>query len=92
MSDELCFLSVADAARQIRDRSIAGCILERIAAVDGQLSSYITVTGDLARVQARVAEGEIANGNYRGPLHGISFGLKDMIDTHDILTTAHSNQ
>ena len=58
--------------------------------IDGQLNAFITVTADLAREQARAAEDEIASGDYRGPLHGIPFGLKDMIDTRGILTTAHS--
>ena len=61
MSDELCFLSVADAARRLRDRSLSPvelteAYLDRIAAIDGQLNAYITVTADLARRQAREAE------------------------------------
>ena len=61
MSDELCFLSVADAARRLRDRSLSPvelteAYLDRIAAIDGQLNAYITVTADLARRQARAAE------------------------------------
>jgi aspartyl-tRNA(Asn)/glutamyl-tRNA(Gln) amidotransferase subunit A len=88
-------LSVADAARRLRDRSLSPvelteAYLDRIAAIDGQLNAYITVTANLARRQARAAEGEIASGVYRGPLHGIPFGLKDIIDTSGILTTAHS--
>src|SRR6185295_15797452 len=95
MSNELCFLSVADAARRLRDRSLSPvelteAYLDRIAAIDGQLNAYITVTAELARRQARAAEVELASGAYRGPLHGIPFGLKDIIDTRGILTTAHS--
>jgi Asp-tRNA(Asn)/Glu-tRNA(Gln) amidotransferase A subunit family amidase len=95
MSDELCFLSVAEAARGLRSRSLSPvelteAYLDRIAAIDGQLNAYITVTADLARRQARAAESELASGDWRGPLHGIPFGLKDMFDTRGILTTAHS--
>src|SRR6185436_9337519 len=86
MSEELCYLSVADAAGRLRDRSLSPvelteAYLDRIAAIDGQLNAYITVTADHARRQAREAEGELASGACRGPLHGIPFGLKDMIDT-----------
>jgi aspartyl-tRNA(Asn)/glutamyl-tRNA(Gln) amidotransferase subunit A len=95
MSDDLCFLTIADAARRIRARSLspvelADAYLARIAAIDGQLNAYITVTADLARGQAKDAEAEIMRGACRGVLHGIPFGLKDMIDTRGILTTAHS--
>ena len=95
MSDELCFLSIAEAARRIRLKrlspvELAAVHLARIAAIDGQLNAYITVTADLARSQARTAEAEIMRGQHRGPLHGIPFGLKDMIETRGIRTTAHS--
>lgn len=95
MSDELCYLSIAEAARRIRARTLSpveltDAYLARIEALDGQLNAFITVTVDLAREQARSAEAEIAKGHYRGPLHGIAFGLKDMIETRGVLTTAHS--
>ena len=95
MSGELCYLSIAEAARRIRARTLSpveltDAYLARIEALDGQLNAFITVTVDLAREQARSAEAEIAKGNYRGPLHGIAFGLKDMIETRGVLTTAHS--
>jgi aspartyl-tRNA(Asn)/glutamyl-tRNA(Gln) amidotransferase subunit A len=89
------YFTIAEAAKRIRARTLSpveltDAYLSRIAEVDGQLSAFITVTADIAREQARVAEAEIANGNYRGPLHGIGFGLKDMIETRGVLTTAHS--
>lgn len=95
MSDALCFLSIAEAAQRLRSRALTpvaltDAYLERIAAIDPQLNAYITVTADLAQRQAREAEAEIARGAYRGSLHGIPFGLKDMFDTRGILTTAHS--
>ena len=58
--------------------------------INGQLSAYITVTGDLARAQAKQAEQDIAAGNYRGPLHGIPFALKDIYNTAGILTSGGS--
>ncbi|MEZ5366517.1 MAG: amidase [Bryobacterales bacterium] len=60
----------------------------RIEALDPKLNSYITVTADLARAQARTAEQEIRAGEWRGPLHGIPYAAKDLCFTKGILTTA----
>jgi aspartyl-tRNA(Asn)/glutamyl-tRNA(Gln) amidotransferase subunit A len=95
MNDEVHFLTVARAAELIRTRKLspvelAQAYLDRIAALDPQLNAYVTVTADLAREQAREAEQEIAKGRYRGPLHGIPFGLKDIYNTRGILTSACS--
>ena len=65
--------------------------LARIAALDGELRSYLRVTADLARAQARTAEQEIRAGRYLGPLHGIPLGLKDLICTRGIPTTCASS-
>jgi aspartyl-tRNA(Asn)/glutamyl-tRNA(Gln) amidotransferase subunit A len=54
------------------------------------LNAFITVTADLARAQAEQAAREIAEGRYRGPLHGIPISLKDLIDTRGIRTTCGS--
>jgi len=64
--------------------------LHRIATLDPMLDAFITVTAELARSQARTAEREIMRGRWRGPLHGIPFGLKDIYDTRGILTSGHS--
>ena len=95
LSDELCFLSIAEASRQIAARALspvalAEAYLARIAAIDPQLNAYITVTTDLALQQASAADAELQRGVNRGRLHGIPFGMKDMVDTAGILTTAHS--
>ena len=95
MNEELCFLSVADAAARLRARTVsaielADAYLERIATVDDQTHAYITVTADLARAQAERADRELAQGRDRGRLHGIPFGLKDMFETRGVRTTAHS--
>jgi Asp-tRNA(Asn)/Glu-tRNA(Gln) amidotransferase A subunit family amidase len=61
--------------------------LRRIQTWDPRLRSVITVTRDLAMQQARQADREIAAGRYRGPLHGIPWGGKDLLDTAGIRTT-----
>jgi len=92
---EVHFLSIAEAARLIRSRKLspvelAQAHLERISELDGQLSAFITLTAELALKQARQAEREIARRRYRGPLHGIPIGLKDIYNTKGILTSGHS--
>ena len=92
---ELHYLTIAEAGPLLRDRQISPvelvqAYLDRIEAVDGLLHSYVTLLPERALAQAAEAESEIANGNYRGPLHGIPIGLKDLYDTAGILTTAMS--
>ena len=55
-----------------------GC-LARIEKLNPTLNAFITVTAEAALKQAQSAEDEIAHGNWRGPLHGIPIGLKDLI-------------
>lgn len=55
--------------KQVSPLEVTQCLLDRIAAVDGRLHSYATVTADRALASARSAEGEILAGRYRGPLH-----------------------
>ena len=95
MDANLHFLTVAESARLIKARKLSPveltrAHLDRIAALDPQLNACITVTADLAVKQAKKAEREIAKGDYRGPLHGIPFGLKDIYNTKGILTSGHS--
>jgi aspartyl-tRNA(Asn)/glutamyl-tRNA(Gln) amidotransferase subunit A len=95
MADELHFSTIAQASELIRSRKLSPVeltqtYLKRIADLDPQLNAFITVTADLALQQARAAEQEIASGRYRGPLHGIPFGLKDIYGTRGILTSGHS--
>ena len=90
-------LTLADAAEQIRSGRLSPVeltreCLERIESLDPALNAFITVTADLALEQARCAEADIAGGNYRGLLHGIPIGLKDLLDTAGVRTTAGSNQ
>src|SRR5579863_10725277 len=89
------FLTIAEAARLIEKRELSPVALvdsrlDRIARLDGKLNSFIRVLGDEARADARTAEAEIAAGKYRGPLHGIPIGLKDIYETAGVATTGHS--
>jgi len=90
-------LTLLTAADQIRTRKLSPIELTReclanIDRLNPTLNAFITVTADLALAQAQRAEEEISAGNYRGPLHGIPFALKDNIDTAGVLTTAGSDQ
>ena len=64
--------------------------LRRIERLDPQLNSYLTVTAELALAQARQAEAEIRGGCKRGPLHGVPYAAKDLLDTRGIRTTVGS--
>jgi aspartyl-tRNA(Asn)/glutamyl-tRNA(Gln) amidotransferase subunit A len=64
--------------------------LDRIEKLNPTLNAFITVTADQARVQAQQVEEEILNADWRGPLHGVPIGLKDLIDTAGTRTTAAS--
>jgi Asp-tRNA(Asn)/Glu-tRNA(Gln) amidotransferase A subunit family amidase len=73
--------------RQLTSTRLTQIYLERIQRFDPTLHCIITLTSDLALKQAKQADQEIAAGKYRGPLHGIPWGGKDLLDTAGILTT-----
>ena len=90
-------LPLTEAAEQIRNRRLSPLeltrhCLSRIEQLNPTLNAFIAVTADSALQDARRAEAEIAAGNWRGPLHGIPIGLKDLFDTAGVRTTAASNQ
>ena len=92
---DLNFLSIAEASKLIKARKISPAdiveaALSRVEEIDQQLNAFVTVTADLALKQAKEAEQEIAQLKYRGPLHGIPIGLKDIYSTAGILTSAGS--
>jgi aspartyl-tRNA(Asn)/glutamyl-tRNA(Gln) amidotransferase subunit A len=92
---ELHFITVAEAARRIARRELSPVeltetYLQRIGAFDDQLQSFVTLTADLARRQAKAAEPEIMRDGPRSPLHGIPYCLKDIVETAGIRTTGQS--
>ncbi len=92
-SDEaIAFAPVTQLSRWIESRLITSerltnIYLGRIDRLDGKIRSVITRTADHAQARARAADAEIAAGKYRGPLHGIPYGVKDLLDTKGIPTT-----
>ncbi len=90
--EDIAFAPVTSLARWIETRALGSerltrIYLERITRFDPKLRCVITATPDLAIEQARRADAEIAAGKYRGPLHGVPFGVKDLLDTKGIRTT-----
>ena len=88
-------ISIAEASDLLRRKQISpvelttSC-LARIEQLNPTINAFITVMHDSALDQAREAEEEILAGNWRGPLHGIPIGLKDLIDTAGVKTTCAS--
>src|SRR5947199_218797 len=85
------YLTIADAARLIQTKELSPVELvesrlDRIAKFDDRLHSFIRLLADEARRDARAAEKEIMAGRYRGPLHGIPIGLKDIYETAGVAT------
>ena len=96
MSDDLCFSSVYDLARMIRKKEVspvevAEAHLRRIEALNPEIFAYQTVTAEAAMEAARAAEAEIMKGQWRGPMHGVPYGAKDIVDTAGVLTTNGSS-
>jgi Asp-tRNA(Asn)/Glu-tRNA(Gln) amidotransferase A subunit family amidase len=90
--DAIAFAPVTELSRWIESRQLSSerltqIYLARIDRLDGKIRSVITVTRDHALMRAKAADAEIAAGKYRGPLHGIPYGVKDLLDTKGIATT-----
>jgi Asp-tRNA(Asn)/Glu-tRNA(Gln) amidotransferase A subunit family amidase len=89
---DIAFASVAELgalieSRRLTSRELTEICLDRIGRYDRQLEAVITLTADVARRQADAADAEIKAGRYRGPLHGIPYGAKDLLATRGIPTT-----
>jgi aspartyl-tRNA(Asn)/glutamyl-tRNA(Gln) amidotransferase subunit A len=87
--------TIAEAARLIERRELSPveltkACLARIERLDGRINSFLLTRPEAALAEAATAEREIMSGRYRGPLHGIPIGLKDIFNTAGIRTTAHS--
>lgn len=90
--EELAFASVPELAGLIRTRKISPVeltkmYLARLKRFGPKLNCVVTLTEELALAQAQQAEAEISRGKYRGPLHGIPWGAKDLLATKGIRTT-----
>ena len=75
-------------SREVSPVEVVDACLSRIEETEPTLNSFITLLPDQAREAAQRAESEIARGNYRGPLHGIPVGLKDLFNTAGVKTTS----
>ena len=85
------YRSLSETARLLQTKAISPVeltrhMLDRVAAVDRNLKSYVTVMADRALDAARRAEAEIQSGRYRGPLHGMPIGMKDLCYTRGVAT------
>ncbi len=90
--DELAFYSIGELAaliksRQLTSEALTRFYLDRLKKYGPKLECVITLTEDLALRQARRADAELRAGKYRGPLHGIPYGVKDLLATKGIRTT-----
>ncbi len=90
--EEIAFSTVTKLSRWIESRKLTSerltrIYLDRLERFDPKLHCVITLTRDSALAQAKKADAEIAAGKYRGALHGIPWGAKDLLDTAGIATT-----
>lgn len=90
--EELAFLSVRELAEYVRTKKVSSVALTemyltRLKRYDATLHLAVTLTEDRALTQAREADREIAAGKYRGPLHGLPWGAKDLLAVKGYPTT-----
>ena len=89
---DIAFATVTQLSRWIQQKKLTSTrltniYLERLQRFDPKLRCVITLTRDFALARAKQCDAEIAAGHYRGPLHGIPYGVKDLLDTAGIPTT-----
>jgi aspartyl-tRNA(Asn)/glutamyl-tRNA(Gln) amidotransferase subunit A len=92
IGEDVLFASVRELgatlrARKVSSQELTEAYLQRLETIGPKLGSVVTVTHELALAQARESDREIAAGRYRGPLHGVPFGVKDLLATKGIPTT-----
>jgi amidase len=90
--DDLPFATIAELAVAYRARTVSPvevtqAMLERIARLEPSLHSFVTVTPEIALEQARRAQAEFGRGEFRGPMHGVPVGIKDLCETQGVRTT-----
>jgi aspartyl-tRNA(Asn)/glutamyl-tRNA(Gln) amidotransferase subunit A len=93
--NDLAYLSLADGSALLGTKKLSPvewthALLDRIAAIDPAYNTFLAVTADRAMAQAKQAEAEIANGQWRGPMHGVPYAAKDIFDIEGMATTCHS--
>ena len=93
MPEQIHYLGLLDVARRIRDRSltseaVTAALLKRIDDLNPRLNCFLNVLRDQALEAAREADREIEQGFWRGPLHGVPIGLKDILHMKDLPTSA----
>ncbi len=92
---DLAWLSVAEGSQLLKSRRLSPvewtrALLDRIAQLDPAYNAFLAVTADTALAQAKTAEAEIVSGQWRGPMHGVPYGAKDIFDIEGMATTCHS--
>src|SRR5690349_18533090 len=92
---DVAFLTIAELnrlydRRELSPVEVTEALFARIAAHDGKLHGVLRLTEEAALAEAATAERELMAGTRRGPMHGIPYALKDIIETRGILTTGHS--
>ena len=93
MTVDLHYLSLLDVSERIRRRDlssveIVSALLARIAAFEPRLNGFLRVMGDTALADAMRADAELGRGQWRGPMHGVPIGIKDLIDVAGVPTTS----
>jgi aspartyl-tRNA(Asn)/glutamyl-tRNA(Gln) amidotransferase subunit A len=92
LPDDVLYAGVAALSEKLRTRELSPValtesVLARLQRIGPRLGAVVTLTAEKALAQARAAEAELARGAWRGPLHGMPYGLKDLVDTKGIPTT-----
>jgi aspartyl-tRNA(Asn)/glutamyl-tRNA(Gln) amidotransferase subunit A len=92
LGEDIFFLSVAELSRKLKAKEIspvalADGFLDRLERIGPKLGAVVTVTRERALTEAKAAAAEIEAGKWRGPLHGVPYGVKDLLATKGIPTT-----